>query len=192
MYFWMAVTNFARPKNPTMKRKIEFAPVNLQGVADIYSIRIDGDKEYEFQKFMLLFKPDKNKPAEDKSTQEVLFEDDYFKIIEGINEISLKGALERFFRNEGKLKDRVYAVPLDIQRRDKTKYGTLRVYCLRISDKLLIIGSGGKKMVDAYQEDADLDKAVKTLQAIDKELYIREMDGMIIENEIQNLTIYID
>lgn len=165
-----------------MKRKIEFSPVNLRGIADIYSIRIGEDRDNEFRKFLILFKSETDK----------YLQDDFYRIAEAINEISEKGALERFFRPEGKYADRVYAVPKEILRRDKTKHGTLRLYCLRISDKLLIIGGGGEKTTDSYEQDPILSEAVETLQAVDYELSQLEDAGKSVEDDIQNITIYID
>ena len=88
--------------------------------------------------------------------------------------------------------DRIFAVPLEIRPRDKTKHGTLRLYCIRISDKLLIIGKGGKKTTSSYEEDADLSEVVAILQSIDKQLSIKESEGTNIESNIQNITVYID
>lgn len=81
---------------------------------------------------------------------------------------------------------------MEIRPRDKTKHGTLRLYCIRISDKLLIIGNGGKKTTSSYEEDADLSEAVAILQSIDKQLSIKESEGTNIESNIQNITVYID
>ena len=165
-----------------MKRKVEFAPVNLQGVADIYSVRVDAETDHEFRKFLILF----------RSTSDQYIQNDFNRIVEGIKKISEQGALERFFRPEGKRIDRVWAIPLEILPRDKTKHGTLRVYCIRISDKLLIIGGGGVKTTDAYDSDPLLNDSVLLLQAIDKELMRLEEDGTCIEDNIQNITVYID
>ena len=165
-----------------MKRKIEFVPIDLRGVADIYSIRIEGEQESEFSKFLILFRSETDK----------FLQDDFFRIVEALREISEKGAMERFFRLEGKISDRVSAIPLQILARDKTKHGTLRLYCLRVSDELLILGGGGKKTTDAYEQDSILLEAVTTLQAVGKELFRLENEGKDIEEEILNIILYID
>lgn len=165
-----------------MRRKIEFTPVDLRGVADIYSIKIEGDSNSEFKKFLILFQTSSDK----------YLQDDFYRIAEAIKKISEQGALERFFRPEGAVSDRVWAIPLEILQRDKTKHGTLRLYCIRISDKLLIIGGGGEKKTDKYEQDSILSEAVETLQSIDHELFLFEQDGRIIEDEIQNITVFID
>ena len=102
------------------------------------------------------------------------------------------GVLERFFRPEGHIRDRVYAIPLEILKRDKTKHGTLRVYCIRVSDTLLIVGGGGLKTTDNYDVDVTLLNIVETLQAIDAELMDLEDDGVDIETEVINLKLYIE
>lgn len=64
--------------------------------------------------------------------------------------------LERYFRREGKYADRVYALPTDS--------GRLRLYCLRLSDKILILGNGGIKATRTYNEDSELNGYVMDLQ----------------------------
>ena len=67
------------------------------------------------------------------------------KFVESIADL---GALERFFRPEGKMNDRVCALPVI---RSK-----LRLYCLRLSDSILILGNGGVKKTRTYDEDDEL------------------------------------
>ena len=159
-------------------RKVEFTPIRLTDFADIFSIRIENDTLSEFQKFLIMF----------RNTDDEYIKNDFNRIVEAVSKIAEQGALERFFRNEGKYKDRVYAIPLDIIKRDHTLHGTLRLYCIRISDKLLILGGGGIKTTDKYEEDDNLLNSVKTLQSVDKEL--EDFDP--IDDTLLNLTVYID
>ena len=46
----------------------------------------------------------------------------------------------------------------------------LRLYCLRISDQILILGNGGIKNTRTYQEDETLSGYVMNLQTFDKVL----------------------
>lgn len=170
------------PIREKMKRKVEFAPVNLQGVADIYSVRVGAEADSEFRKFLILY----------KSATDHYIQDDFNRIVEAIKKVSEQGALERFFRPEGKMVDRVWAIPEEILSRNKKKHGTLRLYCIRVSDKLLIIGGGGVKATDTYEQDPLLNEAVSLLQAVDRELMSLEDDGTCIEDNIQNITVYID
>ena len=51
-------------------------------------------------------------------------------IVAWLDRIGETGALERYFRPEGKYGDGVSAIPIES--------GKLRLYCLRLSDKILI------------------------------------------------------
>ena len=82
-----------------------------------------------------------------------------------------KGALERFFRNEGTIKDHVKALAIDSRK--------LRLYCLRISDQILILGNGGIKNTRTYQEDSTLSGYVMDLQKIDQVLLQAQKNGRI-------------
>ena len=79
--------------------------------------------------------------------------------------------LERFFRPEGKVKDNVCALPIES--------GKLRLYCLRLSDKILIIGNGGVKASKTYNENAELSGYVLTLQKFDEILRMELKKGTI-------------
>ncbi|MBR5403226.1 MAG: hypothetical protein IK113_03260 [Bacteroidales bacterium] len=161
-------------------RKIEFVPVILTDVTDIFTIRIDNDTLTEFHKFLIMF----------KDTTNPYLKDDLFRIESAIKQIAQNGALESLFRPEGKMSDRVCAMPLLIKSRSKT-IGTLRLYCIRISDKLLILGGGGLKTTDSYEQDDFLNKKVEDLQSIDIEIANLEK-RTIIEDAIYNITIEID
>lgn len=82
-----------------------------------------------------------------------------------------KGALERFFRNEGRMKDNVKALAIDSRK--------LRLYCLRISDQILILGNGGIKSTRTYQENELLSGYVMNLQKFDEVLLNAQKNGKI-------------
>ena len=110
----------------------------------IFSIIFDGSNLNEFDSFVEKFKND----ADLQSDLNVVFS--------VIGKILQNGALERYFRYEGKQGDNVVAIPTF-----KTR---LRLYCLRMSDSILIIGNGGKKDSRTYQESAELNGYVISLQ----------------------------
>lgn len=58
------------------------------------------------------------------------------------------------------MNDDVYALSLDSHK--------LRLYCLRISDQILILGNGGVKDTRTYQEDETLSGYVLDLQKFDE------------------------
>ena len=57
------------------------------------------------------------------------------------------------------MNDRVCAIPVDS--------GKLRLYCLRISDQILIIGNDGLKNTRTYEESEELSGYVMDLQKFD-------------------------
>lgn len=162
-------------------RKVEFVPFRLTESVDIYSIRLDGKEESEVQEFIITF----------KNINDSYLADDFDRIIRTVLKISAERLSDSLFRPEGKLHDRVYALPLFIAPRDKKKHGTLRLYCIKVSDKILILGGGGIKRTDTYEQDPILSVKVETLQAIDKKLRRLEDEGTDLYKEINNLTINI-
>lgn len=55
----------------------------------------------------------------------------------------------------------------------------LRLYCLRISDQILILGNGGVKTTRTYEEDPKLLGYVIDLQAFDKALTEAQKKGKV-------------
>ena len=101
------------------------------------------------------------------------------RITDLIDRIANVGAFERLFRPEGKMSDRVVALPVI-----KSK---LRLYCLRLSDSILILGNGGVTNTRTYDENDELRGYVVTLQNFDKLIKQGERDGTITitENTIE-------
>ena len=82
------------------------------------------------------------------------------------------GVQERFFRYEGKAHDHVVALPT---------YNTpLRLYCLRMSDSVLIVGNGGEKTTRTYEESAELNGYVISLQKLDELLQQDIKAGLVV------------
>ena len=81
------------------------------------------------------------------------------------------GFLERYFRPEGKIKDNVCALPV--------VSGKLRLYCLRLSDSVLIAGGGGRKSTKTYNEDSNLNGYVISLQKLDELIKVEVKKGNI-------------
>lgn len=125
----------------------------------LYSICFDGSQESEFENFMATFK--------DNAT----YKRDYNIILLALAKIIDKGALERFFRPEGKMNDGVVGMAIDSR--------ALRLYCLRISNEILILGNGGVKQTRTYNEDPQLLGYVIDLQAFEKALIAAQKNGQI-------------
>lgn len=79
------------------------------------------------------------------------------------------GARENLFRPEG---NNIKAIPLCIEQRRGKGVGTLRLYCIRISRKILIIGNGGIKRVKRYEDDPILLDIVNKLRSIEHQIFI--------------------
>ena len=125
----------------------------------LYSICFDGNAISEYESFLQKFKDD------------AILNEDYKKIILALEKIVAVGAFERFFRPEGKMSDHVAALSIDSRK--------LRLYCLRISDQILIVGNGGVKTSRTYQESDELSGYVMDLQEFDKLLTGAQKDGSI-------------
>ncbi len=139
----------------------------------LYSISFEVDGTTEFEKFVSEFE------------RNATYNRDYQRIIAALQAILNFGALERFFRPEGKIRDSVAAIPIE--------GGKLRLYCLRISEQIVILGNGGVKATRTYEEDPRMYGYVLDLQKFEKILnenvskgYIRMEERMLrgIEDKI--------
>ncbi len=116
--------------------------------ATLYSISFEMDGTTEFEKFVAEFE------------MNATYNRDYQRIIAALQAILRIGSLERFFRPEGGMNDSVQALPIES--------GKLRLYCLRLSDQIVILGNGGVKITRTYEEDPKLYGYVLDLQKFEK------------------------
>ncbi len=139
--------------------------IEQNDIVCLYSICFEGDEKSEFEKFLAEFKDNAR------------LNKDFQTIIFALKKIIEKGALERFFRMEGKMKDSICALSLDSR--------CLRLYCLRISDQVLILGNGGEKVTRTYEENEKLSGYVLDLQKFDFLLKEARKNGKVkVENNI--------
>lgn len=133
----------------------------------LYTIQFQSESETEFERFYRKFKDD------------AVYNPDLMRIVAFINKIAQDGAFERLFRPEGKMSDHVVALPVITSK--------LRLYCLRLSDKILILGNGGVKSSRTYNEDDNLRGYVITLQNFEQLLLEGQQKGLITitENTIE-------
>ena len=141
------------------KRTAKLEHVKASETASLYTIIFENNDMSEFSKFMTRFK-DNGK-----------LQRDYQLILYALQKILENGVFERYFRREGRMSDRVCALPIDS--------GKLRLYCLRISDKILILGNGGIKATRTYNENSELNGYVLDLQKFDALLKEAEKEGSI-------------
>ena len=147
-------------------REVVLKTIEQNDNVSLYSICFGKDSESEFEKFMIEFKNNSE------------YKREYDIILLALEKIIDKGALERFFRPEG---GRVKALSLDSP--------CLRLYCLRISDKVLVIGNGGVKKIRTYQQTPKLNGYVMDLRAFDNALKEAQKNGhvSIEKNVITNI-----
>ena len=127
--------------------EVELLLVNSSESCTMYTIQFLSDEQSEFEKFISKFRKD----AE--------LNPDFQAIMRFVEQILSNGALERYFRREGKMSDSVVALPVL-----KSK---LRLYCLRLTDKILILGNGDVKSSRTYEEEGyvmDLQKFERLLR----------------------------
>lgn len=139
--------------------ELDLVLVNESDNCTMYSIQFLSEDETEFQRFYSKFKDD------------AVYNPDLVRIVAFINKIAEKGAFERFFRPEGKISDSVVALPVVSSK--------LRLYCLRLSDKILILGNGGVKKSRTYNDDDTLSGYVLTLQRFEQLLKEGEKKGTV-------------
>ena len=140
-------------------KKVHLKTIEQNDNVSLYSICFNGSDISEYENFLIKFK--------DNST----LNHDFQKILLALEKIIDRGALERFFRVEGRMSDNVSALAIDSRK--------LRLYCLRISDQIMIMGNGGVKTTRTYQEDTVLSGYVMDLQRFDELLKQAQRNGTI-------------
>ena len=156
-----------------VKKKTTVELLNESEKVSLYSISFEMDGTTEFEKFVAEFEMNAS------------YNQDYQRIIAALQAILRIGALERFFRPEGTMNDSVQALPIES--------GKLRLYCLRLSDQIVILGNGGVKTTRTYQENPRLYGYVLDLQRFERILQENLTKGYVSIQEktlsgIENLT----
>ena len=127
----------------------------------LFSLVFENDSYSEFEHFIEKFK------------NEADVSRDLYVILSYLEQmINGAGFLERYFRPEGKMRDNVCALPV--------VSGKLRLYCLRLSDHVLIAGGGGRKNSKTYDEDSNLNGYVISLQKLDDLIKAEVRKGNIV------------
>ena len=147
--------------------KATIQSVKQTETAGLFTICFEGESYTEFQKFIM------------KGNDNATLKPDLQKILNALQRmLNAVGFLERYFRPEGKMRDRVAALPIETSK--------LRLYCPRLSDSVLIVGNGGEKVSKTYNEDSVLNGYVVNLQKLDEILRQAEKKGTI---QIEETTI---
>lgn len=145
------------------RKEISIKTIKQSEKVTLYSIQFSDKNISEFEDFMKKFK-EQSEHSEAFNT-----------IIYALNHMLEVGVQERFFRNEG---GNLKALSFDSK--------NLRLYCLLISEQVLIVGNGDLKTTRTYQEDEKLNGYVTNLRELNKLLKKAQKKGdVIIEgNEI--------
>lgn len=128
---------------------------------NFYSIHLESKELSELERFF------------EKFPEGCEYDEEVDIIISWLDKIGERGALERYFRPEGNYGDGVGVIPIDVGNK-------LRLYCLRISDKILVFGNGGIKDSDKWQNSESLGPYVKTLIDTSRFVTSRIRDGKIV------------
>ena len=144
-----------------MKQKYTIELVEEHEAVNFYSIHLDEEELSELERFF------------EKFPVGCEYDDEIDIIIAWLDKIGENGALERYFRPEGRYGDGVGVIPIDVGNK-------LRLYCLRISDKILVFGNGGIKDADSWQNSGTLAPYVEMLIDTSRFIISRIRDGKII------------
>lgn len=157
-------------------KTIKLKTIEQNDNVSLFSICFNESDLSEYEDFLIKFKDNSE------------LNHDFQMILLALEKIIGYGALERFFRIEGSMKDNVSALAIDSRK--------LRLYCLRISDQILILGNGGIKNTRTYQEDdvlrgyvIDLQRFEKLLKQLQKSGHITIENNLIIGLEDNNIEI---
>ena len=127
-----------------MNQKYSIELIEEHDEVSFYSVRLEEEELSEFERFF------------EKFPEGSGYDDEIDVIISWLDKIGEKGALERYFRPEGRYGDGVGVIPIDVGNK-------LRLYCLRISDRILVLGNGGVKDAGSWQNSETLAGYVEML-----------------------------
>ncbi len=126
---------------------------------NFYSLHLDEKELSELERFF------------EKFPEGCYFDENVDTIIAWLDRIGELGALERYFRYEGRYGDGVSAIPIETS--------NLRLYCIRLSDKILVFGNGGVKDCARWQESETLSDYVEMLMDTSRFISSRLSNGTI-------------
>lgn len=126
-----------------MAQRYSIELIEEHDAVNFYSIQMDEDALSELERFF------------EKFPEGCPFDEDVDTIIAWLDKIGEIGALERYFRYEGRYGDGVSAIPIETS--------NLRLYCIRLSDRILIFGNGGIKDCATWQDSESLTEYVEML-----------------------------
>lgn len=144
------------------KREIIIELFEEHSEVNFYSIRYSDNELSEAELFF------------DKVLGEDELEEDVGILSKLLDKIGENGAEPRHFRHAGTRRDKVAALP------EYLSSTNLRLYAIRINEKIVILGNGGLKTTKTYNEDPFLNECVETLKEIDRFISSRIKKGQTI------------
>lgn len=149
-----------------MTQKYSIELIEEHDAVNFYSAHLSEEELSELERFF------------EKFPEGCEYDEDIDTIISWLDRICEIGALERYFRYEGKFCDGVSAIRIETS--------NLRLYCIRLSDKILIFGNGGIKDCATWQESESLSDYVETLVDTSRFISSRPSNGTlyIVDKEI--------
>lgn len=143
--------------------EVELILLNEGNQCTLYSIQFASEDSSEYERFYAKF------------IEDAKLNRDLLRIVQIVDKIADRGAFERLFRPEGKMQDSVVALPVLSSK--------LRLYCLRLSNGILILGNGGVKNSRTYEEDDSLRGYVLDLQKFEDLLKEGQHNGSVVITE---------
>ena len=144
-----------------MKQYYQIDLVEEYPNVNFYSIRLEDEELTELERFF------------EKFPIGCEYDDEIDVIVAWLDKIAESGALERYFRPEGRYGDGVGVIPIDVGNK-------VRLYCLRLSDKILVFGNGGVKDTPTWEENEELAPYVKLLIDTSRFISSRIKNGTIV------------
>lgn len=144
-----------------MKQEYSIELIEEYDKVNFYSIRIKDAELTELEAFF------------EKFPEGGEYDEDIDVIISWLDKIAERGALERYFRPEGKYGDGVGVIPIEVGNK-------IRLFCLRLTDKILVFGNGGIKDARTWQESETLAPYVKMLIDTSRFISSRIENGTIV------------
>ena len=142
-----------------MTQRYHIELIEEHNSVNYYSVHLDEEELSELERFFEQF------------PEGCRYDEDIDTIIAWLDKIGETGALDRYFRHEGKYGDGVSAIPIETSH--------LRLYCIRLSTQILIFGNGGVKDTKTWQESETLSQYVETLVDTSRFIVSRLHDGTL-------------